>query len=127
MRLRLHLFGLTLFLFAAGLTICSDSIAQKSKKKKAAAIDQSIVLAEGGFTRYRIVLPSSPTQHETNASEILKKYLLEISGAALPIVSSSEARNRYEIVLGQNERLDELQLNVNLNALKGDGFVIRTD
>jgi hypothetical protein len=84
-------------------------------------------LTEGEFTRYRIVLPASPTQYESKASEVLQTILLEISGAALPIVSANEARSRYEVVLGQNERLDELNLNINFNALKEDGFVIKTD
>ncbi|MEQ8530277.1 MAG: DUF4838 domain-containing protein, partial [Imperialibacter sp.] len=34
---------------------------------------------------------------------------------------------RYEIVLGQNERLGELGISVNLNGLGEDGFIIRTD
>ncbi len=127
MRIRLELFGIASMLFCASLTICSDTLAQKSKRKKATPSDQSIVLTEGGFSRYRIVLPSSPTQHETKASQVLQAYLLEISGAALPIVSTRDVRSRYEIVLGQNERLDELNLNINLNNLKEDGFIIRTD
>ena len=125
MRMRLEL--VLSLLFCASLIISADALAQKSKRKKAKPSDQSIVLTEGGFSRYRIVLPSSPTLHETKASEVLQKYLLEISGAALPIVSTRDVRSRYEIVLGQNERLDELNLNLNLNSLKEDGFIIRTD
>ncbi|HEY5917040.1 MAG TPA: DUF4838 domain-containing protein [Chryseolinea sp.] len=125
MRMRLEL--VLSMLFCASLIISTDALAQKSKRKKAKPSDQSIVLTEGGFSRYRIVLPSSPTLHETKASEVLQKYLLEISGAALPIVSTRDVRSRYEIVLGQNERLDELNLNLNLNSLKEDGFIIRTD
>jgi len=127
MRMRLQLLGLTSLLLCACLTICSETMAQKNKRKKAAANDQSIVLTEGGFTRYRIVLPSSPTVHEIKASEELKAYLLEISGAAIPVVSTRDARSKYEIVLGQNERLDELNLNINFNTLKEDGFIIKTD
>ncbi|HEX6890020.1 MAG TPA: DUF4838 domain-containing protein [Chryseolinea sp.] len=127
MRVRLQLFGTIILLICAGIAICPDAEAQKKKRKKAAAIDQSIVLTEGGFTRYRIVLPSSPTKQEIKASEVLKTYILEISGAAIPVLHAHDPRSRYEIVLGQNERLDELNLNINLNTLKSDGFIIKTD
>jgi hypothetical protein len=127
MRVRLQVFSIIAPLICVGLAICPDALAQKNKRKKKAAIDQSIVLTEGGFTRYRIVLPSSPTEQEIKASEVLKTYLLEISGAAIPVLSARDARSRYEILLGQNERLDELNLNINLNTLKSDGFIIKTD
>ena len=61
------------------------------------------------------------------ASTVLQDYLLQISGAAIPIVAADKARSRYEIVLGQNERLDELKIGLNLNTLKEDGFLIKTD
>jgi hypothetical protein len=127
MRIQLSLSGILLFFLCSLLTFSPEAVAQKRKRKKATPDDQSIVLAEGELTRYRIVLPVSPTEYELKASEVLQTILLEISGAALPIVSSNEARSRYEIVLGQNERLDELNLNVNLNSLKEDGFVVKTD
>ena len=57
----------------------------------------------------------------------MQDYLLQISGAAIPIVAADKARSRYEIVLGQNERLDELKIGLNLNTLKEDGFLIKTD
>ena len=127
MRIQLSHSSVTLLLLCFFLTFCADGLAQKSKRKKAVNADNSIVLAESQLTRYRIVLPASPNPHELKASEVLQTLLLEISGAAFPIVSANETRSRYEVVLGQNERLDELNLNINLNALKDDGFVIRTD
>jgi hypothetical protein len=89
---------------------------------------QSIVLSEEDETsRYRIVLPSTATPYEVKASEVFQDYLLQISGAALPVISAGKGASPYEIVLGQNERLDELDLDINLNELKEDGFVIKTD
>jgi len=127
MRIQLSLLGIMLVMLCSGLTFSPDAVAQKRKQKKVAPVDNSIVLTEGELTRYRIVLPASPTQYELRASEVLRTVLLEISGAVLPVVSANEARSRYEVVLGQNERLDELNLNINLSALKEDGFVIKTD
>ncbi|MCK5210481.1 MAG: DUF4838 domain-containing protein, partial [Cyclobacteriaceae bacterium] len=82
---------------------------------------------EDETSRYRIVIPSAATAHELRASKVLQDYLLQISGAALPIISSEKSVSPYEIVLGQNERLDELNIEINLNALENDGFIIKTD
>ncbi|MDH4090721.1 MAG: DUF4838 domain-containing protein [Cyclobacteriaceae bacterium] len=103
--------------------------AQKKSKKKpqANAATQNIVLADNALSRYRIIVPTAATASELKASAVLQHYLLEISGAALPIIKSDNQKSDYEIVLGQNERLDELKLNFNLNTLKEDGFFIKTD
>jgi hypothetical protein len=101
--------------------------AQKKSKKKQKSADHEIVLAEGEVSRYRIILPSSPTIHEAKAADVLQDYLLQISGAAIPIVPADKHRSKYEIVLGQNDRLDELKTDINLNSLKEDGFSILTD
>ncbi len=90
---------------------------KKRKKKEKITIPANIVLTEeDGLTRYRIIIPSAPTSHEVKASEVLQDYLLQISGAALPVITADKSKSDYEIVLGQNERLDELRLGINLNA-----------
>jgi len=106
-----------------------DLLAQKRKKKKDETPEvQKIVLTEQeGFTRYRIVIPSTPTEHELKASSILQDYLIQITGAVLPVIEADKARSRHEIVLGQNDRIDELGLPINFNELQQDGFVIQTD
>ncbi|MEZ4775083.1 MAG: DUF4838 domain-containing protein [Bacteroidia bacterium] len=122
-----------LFIFAAVLILFSPPLifAQKSIRKNlstAPPAPQGIVLADaGGVSRYRIVIPSSPTDHEKQAAEVLKDYILQISGAALPILRANQAHYPYEIVLGQNDRLDQLSFSVDLNELAADGFLIKTD
>ena len=104
------------------ISICSK------EEKKSIETSQEIVLTENDSTsRYRIVIPSSSTAHEVKASEVLQDYLIQISGAVIPIVKADKAVSRYEIVLGQNERLDGLDVDINLNALNRDGFLIKTD
>jgi hypothetical protein len=109
------------------LFLTSPLAAQSKSKKKKDKDEQNIVLAEGEMSRYHIVIPVASTAHELKASTVLQDYLLQISGAAIPIVSADKARSRFEIVLGQNERLDELKIGLNLNTLKEDGFLIKTD
>ena len=103
------------------------SAQKKNKKKVPAAPVQQIVLTQDGISPYRIVVPAAATPSELKASRVLQDYLLQISGAALPIVTADKPGSKNEIVLGQNERLDEVGIHVNLNSLKQDGFLIRTD
>src|SRR5688572_9746752 len=81
---------LSCFLFLA-----SPLAAQKKSKKKKDKEEQNIVLADGEVSRYRIVIPASATAHELKASTVLLDYLLQISGAAIPIVAAEQGRSRY--------------------------------
>ncbi|QHT67266.1 DUF4838 domain-containing protein [Rhodocytophaga rosea] len=100
---------------------------KKSSKQKANTVQSTILLAENEKSLYRVVIPAAATVHELKAAKVLQEYVLQISGAVLPIIESTKDTSRYEIVLGQNERLDELGLNINFNELKEDGFLIKTD
>lgn len=103
--------------------------AQKKKKlpKGAEAASPGIVLTEADqSTRYRIVIPASATPHELKAAQVLQDNILQISGAALPIVTSDKPGSPYEIIVGQNPRLDELGITINFNVLKEDGFSLKT-
>ena len=104
--------------------LCSE---EESRKTVIVTVEKNIVLAENGTSLYRIVIPSSATLPEQKAASVLQDYLLQISGAALPIVSAGKPGSSYEIILGQNDRLDQLAIGVSFNELKADGFVIRTD
>jgi hypothetical protein len=97
------------------------------KKTESPALIQNIVLADKALSAYRIVIPESATISEQKAAAVLQDYLIKISGTALPVVSSGKTKSSCEIVLGQNERLDELNTGINFNELGKDGFVIKTD
>ena len=123
---------LTFFSLALLILVIFDSMpanAQRKRRKNRTQVEQNRIILSGEdqTSRYRIVIPVAPTQHELKASEVLQDYLLQISGAALPVISSDKATSPYEIVLGQNERLDEIDIGINLNDLKKDGFIIKTD
>jgi hypothetical protein len=129
-KIRENLTPVLIFLMVLGLLIPVQPVsAQKKKGRKTAnvTVQQNIVLAENGSSLYRIVIPSSATSQEQKAAAVLQDYLLQISGTALPIVTAGKPGSSYEIILGQNERLDELGTGINLNELKADGFLIRTD
>jgi len=108
--------------------LLTPAIAQKKKNRKATLSGHpELILTEGKQSRYRIIIPSAATPSEARAADVLQAHLLEISGAALPILRSDKSRSSYEIVLGQNERLDDLGSNINFNLLKENGFIIKTD
>ena len=118
-----------LFFLFYGLSATHFVSAQKkaSKKNTETAIEQKIVLAEHGISRYSIIVPAHATPFEQKAADVLQDYFLQITGAALPIITAEKRKTPYEIILGQNERLDEISPAVNYQALKEDGFLIRTD
>jgi len=126
--------SVNILLLIMGLLIpIQTASAQKKKNKKMTAATQCIVslpeiiLAQNGTSLYRIVIPSFATLQEQKAAAVLQDYLLQISGVALPVISSGMPGSKYEIILGQNERLDETGIGINFNELEADGFVIRTD
>ena len=118
-----------LFLYRVCFFLIQPVSAQKKKNKKTilAHVAENIIIAENGFSRYRIVLPSSATLVEQKAADVLQNYILQISGTALPIIRANKPGSLYEIVLGQNERLDEIGSGINFNELEADGFLIKTD
>src|SRR4030095_4513165 len=98
-----------------------------SKKKIETNSGQKIILAENKSSQYNIVIPKHATTYELRAATVLQDYLIQISGAALPVVTPDKSLKSREIIIGQNERLDELTAGIDYRLLKDDGFVIRTD
>ena len=123
-----HIIRIALFLFMTLICIPNLSAQKKSNRKTSEnKTEQKIILTESESSRYNIIIPTHATPHELKAAIVLQDYLLQISGAALPVITSDKHRTSYEIILGQNERLDELSSRIDYKLLKEDGFVIRTD
>jgi hypothetical protein len=117
-------------LFSLITLLCISNLAAQKKTSKKSfenKTEQKIVLTDNESSQYNIVIPTHATPDELKAATVLQDYLLQISGAALPVITADKHRRFYEIILGQNERLDELSAGINYKSLKEDGFVIRTD
>lgn len=122
-----HVPGIINLLFTLAMLSPINGLSQKKKAQQNIEPNAGIKLVIGNQTsKYRIVIPGSPTDHELKASEVLQDYLLEISGAALPIIQADKSDSPFEIILGQNERLDKLNIATDYNALNEDGFIIKT-
>ena len=117
------------FFLMVAVGIGPTVVAQKKAGKKPLEekAEQKIILAENGYSRYSIVLPSHATPHEQKAATVLQDYILQISGSVLPVITADKHKSFYEIILGQNERLDELSYAIDYQSLKEDGFVIKSD
>ncbi len=121
-----------LFLVLAGMVFplqpaSAQKKRNKGRKQEPVAAEQGILLADKGMTAYRILIPATSNQWEQQAASVLQDYILQISGAALPVIKGKRSGSPYEIILGQNERLDKLGISINFNELGDDGFVIKTD
>ncbi len=128
----MNLFMFRLLIITAAILFTLQPVSAQKRKSKNAVTEsipasQGIILADKGFSAYRIVIPSSPSVHEQKAATVLQDYLMQISGAALPIVTADKKGSRYEILLGQNDRLPRLNTGISLRELEADGFVIMTD
>ena len=86
--------------------------------------DESIQLTQDGNTEYRIIL-NGASPIETFAAQELQGYVMQSSGAFLPMAGADELPLGKRIFLGKNA-LTKLGLSINESALGLDGFVIKT-
>lgn len=76
---------------------------------------KKINLVTNGKSQYKIVLTPSSQKWDSLAAKELQKFLKEISGAELPIVSSLSAGKRKDIIINPD------------NNIKTDGFTIKNN
>jgi len=87
---------------------------------------EELVLADAGQSAYRIVVADDASPSTRYGAEELQAFLLEISGAKLPIVSDHQPPTECEIVLGDNARRKAVAADVDFARLGHEGYVLRT-
>ena len=115
----------TILLLAAGGAVAGSSGAELDSqvmKGKPAAL----VIAENGRTAYRIVIPRDATPSQEYAADELQRFIKEMSGARLPVVTDGEKPAGREILLGNNSRLPGLGISVDWARLGKEGCLLRT-
>lgn len=85
-----------------------------------------ITIAENGKSNYSIVVAKEAIPSERYAAEELQLYLEKISGTKLPITTDEDKIKKYEIILGNNEHLRKLNLDIDFSKLGNEGFILRT-
>ncbi|MEN6452381.1 MAG: DUF4838 domain-containing protein [Thermoguttaceae bacterium] len=88
---------------------------------------QGLLLADAGRTDYRIVVADDASSSTKHGVEELQKFLEQISGARLPILSDREPLSDREIILGDNAHLRQLNLAGEIASLGPEGYIIRTN
>ena len=91
-----------------------------------AAREQPIILVDGGRSTYSICISSEASPSERRAAEELQRFLEEISGARLPIVTDAAAVSGDVVLVGKSDALDRLGLNIPFEDLGPEGFALRT-
>ena len=111
----------TLFLFkTACILLLFFNIKHVSAQQQ-----KSILLVQGGKSHYSIVIPLKPTPADTRAAEILRQAIMKISGAELPIRTDHSAAGRFEISIGNTNRLKSITDKEILTKVKdADGFAV---
>lgn len=87
---------------------------------------KEIKLTDGGLTDYSIVLSKNASASEKYAGAELAKFLQEISGAQLPVMTEAENLPARMIVLGDGTASQSLNISVDTAELGDEGFVIKT-
>ncbi|UCH09435.1 MAG: DUF4838 domain-containing protein [Fidelibacterota bacterium] len=84
---------------------------------------QTYFLVEDGEPRSEIVRSPAGTETEVHAAEELQHYIDKITGARVPITTSMEERDRFQIILGAaNEAFG-----VTAPDLERESFILKTE
>ncbi|MBN1560030.1 DUF4838 domain-containing protein, partial [candidate division KSB1 bacterium] len=84
-----------------------------------------IKIVTNGSSNYKIVKPVNATAAEEKAAAELQRYLCNISGVEIPVVTDDAPVNEFEILIGRNAHLQNGD-RVKWDELGADGFVIQT-
>jgi alpha-glucuronidase len=85
-----------------------------------------VALVENGKSDYVIVTAANASPSEKHAAAELQRFIREISGAELPIVTDAGNLQEHEIILGQNAHLKPAGVEIDFTKLGNEGFTIRT-
>jgi hypothetical protein len=88
--------------------------------------DEPIVLAEGGKSAYSICISRDASPSERHAADELQRFLGEISGAQLPILTDAVPASGPMVLVGKSDAVDRLRLNIPFDDLGPEGFVLKT-
>ncbi len=91
-----------------------------------AVLERSVFcIAEKSVPQCTIVIPENAIPSVKYSAEELQRFIKEISGAELPIVTDSIPIQGKEIILGKNRRLEEIGFSVDWNSLGEEGYILK--
>ena len=84
------------------------------------------LLAEHGKTAWRIVMAHPAHETVKLACDELFHFVMQMSGAALPVQTELVADGEYEILVGNSGRLAHHGIHVDWDELGEEGFVMQS-
>ncbi len=112
------------FLKRLWLTTCGAAVLFLSYRPVQEA--QGILLVRDGKSDYAICISRSASPSEKHAAEELRKFLAEISGAQLPIVSDEQTGKNPLILVGQSAASQRLKIEALKERLGPEDFLLKT-
>jgi len=113
-----HLMMVTTILCAGGVSLSARAAAPDAA--------EGLLLANDGRSGYHIVLADDASPATKWGAAELQRWLREMTGATLPIVSDTQPTGEREIVLGDNKHLAALGAKIDFASLGTEGYVLRT-
>lgn len=85
-----------------------------------------LTLVENGRSPYRIVISEQASPSERRGAQELQRFLEEMSGCKLPVVTDKQRLRGPLILVGNSRALDALRLRVPWEKLGAEGFLLKT-
>ncbi|MCC6859913.1 MAG: DUF4838 domain-containing protein [Bryobacterales bacterium] len=85
----------------------------------------AIQLVSGGKSTYSICLSRQASPSERRGAEEFQRFIEEISGARLPVVTEGAARGNL-VLIGRSAALDRLKPGIPFEQLGPEGFALKT-
>ncbi len=86
----------------------------------------AIEIARNGRSKYRIVVAVDASPSTMHGAIELQMFLHMMTGAEVPIVSDRLPVGKREIILGNNDHLKRIGVNIDFDKLGDEGYVLRT-
>jgi len=84
------------------------------------------LLMDRGKSDYKIVLSQNAPSSEEHAARELQRFLKEIGGKLLPIITDKDRLPKHAILLGESKALDKIGVSIDFSSLGKEGYILRT-
>jgi hypothetical protein len=85
-----------------------------------------MVIADEQRSDYRIIIPTGADTLESKAAFEFQRYVKDIAGVELPVMSDLEPLFPHEVIIGKSSRLHMHRIKSEFRENEQDGFLIRT-
>lgn len=114
------------FLMTISILLVISFLAISGCARKAPTVSEAIfMIAKDGQPQCSIVIPENCIPSVKYAGEELQRYIKEMSGAELPIITDSSPIQGKEIILGKNKRLDSIGYSIDWKGLGEEGYNLK--